>query len=253
MSGFSASSGSTLLELDIMKVEIGEGLSEAVFPLFRVGGDDPAFLGTAFFVMKSGVFITAKHVLDVNLPAGTAIKAILFSDGNVTELDVTGAAFDAEQDLAVGRVSMDEGREFQVLMLSEEIRDLRTLVLTYGYPYTKVIKATADKKGQVHFESKARLGLISDYSDAAAEGALVPPPCYEHSLDIPPGLSGGPLLDVGTNHVFAVNSGSCDSEHGVMRSGISTSLSRILDLPLPWDEAGRTLRVLAEGGFVVIE
>ena len=177
-------------------------------------------LGTAFFIDNSGVFLTARHVLQgikesaqveagLNVKAGHAGAANLFAPLRGWE-----SAPDP-YDIAIGRVDFGSRCWFSVLERrpASPWKDIATL----GYPETAL--NCEDSNFNIHL--RALKGYVQRHV-ASGEIALIRPhpECYELNFPIASGMSGAPLFEPVNNRqeLLGVCVGSYSAETTDYRS-----------------------------------
>ena len=180
-----------------------------VFPIFvarRDTGELLSFEGTGF-ILSPGIFVTCGHCvgkkLERDLAYGVGLKQ---SNGgyNVVfpkdlERDGRGA------DLALGSLQVEPSISFE---LAEEPAPYGTDVWSFGYPLTQPEKGP---EGNLKFRLNPRFlqGYITrPFYYQHPSGTIVK--SYELDMPTPAGLSGAPLIIVGTKKVIGVVYGSHD-------------------------------------------
>jgi hypothetical protein len=153
-----------------------------------------AFHGTAFFINDSGVFLTARHVVengqkDINAKGGFLGLCVRppGPGGNVACPIGSVDYADMPYDVCVGRAA---GKFRTMLTLANVQVHAWRDVATYGYPETALNVSPTEFwmygrgfRGYVHREVKKGHLLGTDHPDA-----------FETSFSMPPGLSGAPLF-----------------------------------------------------------
>jgi len=172
-------------------------------------------LGTAFFISKNGIFLTAKHVMrevqsdpPPNIQCGLNVK----SEGEQPEnmfvaLDHWENAPEPF-DIAIGKVKFLSRPWFEIAKTgATHWKDVATM----GYPET-ALNITSDKFN-VHMRSQK--GHIQRFVKAGELQVLGQhPDCYELSFPITSGMSGSPLFTADNNkqQLIGVCVGSSSAE-----------------------------------------
>lgn len=236
--------------------------NEVVFPILR---QEPSkhlhLVGTGFFIAENGIFITAKHVvtsvLDSHGVPRQPLVILQFGAGNTCyQRPVHRCTLHPVVDVAVGVAcpmhhnTTGEPLPNKLLRLSATPPPIGGLVATHAYPKTTILHGTPQ---QVHLEPAFFEGHLVEYLPAGRDRVLLPGPCFQTSMVIHGGASGGPVV-AQDGRAFGVNS------TGLQEDFVSfvSPLSEILDLGIPGvvvpgSSAARvvTVRELRDRGFVV--
>lgn len=209
---------------DQFNVQTGDGQpvkpDKAIFPLFKENFDGMMELvGTAFFIHHLGIFVTAKHVfLDAYQQenGGWTQKANLFGlhlfgNDNYMARAVVSATIHNNADLAVGRLQpakhnvTNEPLTNQVVSLSFTALQVGEKVFTYAYPNTVVQREHDESFTQIHTWPMFYGGEVVKFYPGGRDKAMLPNPCYQTSMTIHGGASGGPVFN-SKGKVCALNS-----------------------------------------------
>ncbi|NOH82102.1 trypsin-like peptidase domain-containing protein [Vibrio sp. RE86] len=204
----------------------------AIFPILKkshFGSDGKVeFLGSGFFIAYDGWFITAKHVLtDVLDEKGNLIAPItvfqIMGDGSYHYRPIQKVWLHEESDICVGKCKtgvkpesapmdqnfmMHEGTAIlrnAVVSISDNVMEVGSKICTYAYP-TSIIQDNTVSLNTGFYEGEVVEYFPQgrgDYTDIA--------PCYQTSMHLRGGASGGPVFDMSTGKAFAVNSSSFGS------------------------------------------
>ena len=187
--------------LGIMKFKL-EDIRHYVFPLFvaedpgSISPDQPIvvsrdrFLGTAFFIAKNGVALTAAHCVPEpsSIPSGHAFLAIVWGDGRPHAQPVQLATVLEDQDIAVLKIDYSPTKylpiSFDPVYMGEDI-------VTVGVPLHSV---SGDE-----YEFRCLKGNVTRTAET-----------LELSCPAPRGMSGSPILRNGA--VVGVMSWNARSE-----------------------------------------
>lgn len=221
-------------------IRTGSGLpaeaDRAIFPIIRVFPDGQIdLLGTAFFISTSGLFVTARHVLEAPFDrrSGQQVFSIMlvhfYEQDHYLFRPILRCAMHPIADVAVGvaapmkRNSDGAMLTNRVLTLSTVPVDPRSRVVTYAFPRYENVR---DSDRQIFNVMPAFYdGEIIEYLPNGRDRVLLPGPCYRTSIAIHHGASGGPVFSR-AGSVFAVNSTGFD---GTEDSYVS-SIDGIFDL-----------------------
>ena len=231
---------------------------EAIIPLLeQIDSQRYRFIGTAFFITSTGVFVTAKHVLMAALDRSHPIATWQLIPPNQWLIrSVDQLSSHSTADLAVGVARPAAHSETHELLINPRLRlimrahSVGNLVSTYAYPST-IIRST--DAGQIlSFQPGFYEGKILEHLPNGRDTVILPGPCYRTSMIIHHGASGGPVAGP-SGRVFAVNSTGID---GTDDSYIS-QIDGILSLPITvgGDNGVEQITIgeLAEQGMVTID
>lgn len=173
---------------------------KAVVAIQSRGGVDQRSVGSGFFVAETGLIATSLHV-----SAGCTEAAIRTFDGATYE--VAGyAAVDEEHDLALLRLKDPPQSPIGLALAGAEDPPRRKPVWAIGHPDGIEFSASAGEVSRV-----VQTGDLPAASQRFLRELLNVPPAskvatwIQHSADIAPGSSGGPLVDA-AGHVLGINS-----------------------------------------------
>jgi len=206
--------------------------TRAIFPIFKQNQDDSLqMLGTGFFITTLGIFVTAKHVfMDVIDEQGRAtapLAIVQLSENNTFYMrPVQSCATHANADVAVGVAAHMSHKVTgqplfnKVLTLSLTYPHIGEVVFTYAYPGTKVLQGG---KQEIHVSPKFYDGHVVEYFPKGRDRIMLPFPCYQTSIYLHGGASGGPVF--GENgKVIGVNSTGYEGDSDI------SFISRIQDI-----------------------
>jgi len=202
-------------------------LAEYVLPIFKVKkgeNQQPVpvnFCGTGF-VLESGIFVTCWHCVAGPMKEGEFYAAVLkqVEDKGLRTrcLRLEDLAQDSNgADLAVARIDYDPKPS---LILADVFPEAGEDVAAYGYPLISAWPLpTAD--GRRIFEANARYlrGYVTQvFKSDNPNGSVID--SFEIDMPAPRGLSGSPLLKLGTSEVVGVVYGENRVESIVVASQV---------------------------------
>lgn len=213
-----------------------------IFPLIfhNVPKEDFRCIGTAFFVNTLGWFITAKHVLynnqDEVLKTTFGIQTL--SDGRQVARPVKQLSIHPFADIALGILSDDayDGHARPVMHelaptfeLSLSMLSVQDEICSFNFPNSK----KTYEKHLVHFNFKGlwTTGKVESYLPDGSP--IVKNACYQTSMQINNGASGGPVFK--GDQVVAVNSSGFELSGDESPLSFVTPIDFILDLNLEDD------------------
>lgn len=204
----------------IFKDSLGNLLdpTEVVFPIltgdFETGQYE--FVGTGFFIHTHGGFLTAKHVMYKK--NGTPINpfyALQIIQGRAVIRKISHWSTHKTTDIAIGLlvpkkhengVWVSDPITVTPLSLNMEKPKIGDVVRTFAYPLSKVV---LDEGQQIASLNKNwQEGVIEEVFPNGRDKTFLPDICYQTSLTIKGGASGGPVLLNGG--VIGVNSTGYD-------------------------------------------
>ena len=179
---------------------------EATFPILeKVDDTHYQFIGTGFFIADTGLFATAKHVLEPS--SQEALVAWHFLPNN-EYLPRPVQAFSCHKtcDIAVGQLIPAVDSRNRLLINNKQ--KLTTVpppigehVATFAYPNTVVEPTEIGQR--LHFNPIFYDGRLEQFFPNGV--GLLRGPCYRTSIVIHGGASGGPVAGP-SKPVFAINS-----------------------------------------------
>jgi hypothetical protein len=251
---------------------IPRNILTAIVPLTLRDQQGVKPLGTAFSVghFPSGhsVFVTAKHVVDCNLPPqpGVDILAIMpvSPEHDQAPLQLTGAR----------TVQMSLAEEFcDVALLVVDRRtaplqvfaDLRNMPLTFGRPQVggkclalgysdMAIGKLTEDAGPWDFKLRASQGVIEELHPTKRDASMVNFPSFRTNAYYEHGMSGGPLVNE-NGRVIGVVSSSYDQAHATAYAAAVAAIGELsIDLE---DQRGNVatwpMKQLAEDGILNLD
>lgn len=216
---------------------------KAIAPLLRredVGeGWGLELVGTVFMIGRSGVFVTARHCLANRSADGTfttipGLMVCQFTErGTFQFRPVERINVHEVADVAVGALGfsfLPKGapvRDTPCMRISFEEPSAGQQVATFAYPKTRWSLEGAHQKFE--FAANHEAGRVIQFHPNGRDRVLLPGACYETSMKIAGGASGGPVT-TRSGCAFAVNSTGFDVPDGHDPVSYITPLKEILDL-----------------------
>jgi len=218
-------------------------------------------IGTGFFISSCGLFVSARHVLRDCFEEKTgAQKHPIFlvqftSKGHYSLRHILWCSTHNIADVAIGCVEPSEYiQTTPCLTLSTSAPSIKDKIATYAYP-----KTTIERIGDQHvwnFVPSFYDGYITESFPGGRDRVLLPGPCYQTSMTIHGGASGGPVAGH-SGRVLAINSTGYDGSEDlsfVSRIDEIFALS-IPRIKLPDGQEVHDVRVtdLARAGWLDVE
>jgi hypothetical protein len=227
---------------------------EATIPILEeLGQNRYQFIATGFFITDSGLFVTAKHVLESSTPERLVAWQFL-PNNEYFPRPILAFSCHETCDVAVGQLVRAVNPTSGELLINNK-HMLTTApppvgehVATFAYPNT-MIEATEIGQ-QLHFNPDFYEGLIEEYFPNGV--GLLRGPCYRTSMRIHSGASGGPVASP-SRPVFAVNSTGMTGIDVSHVSRIDEILS--LSLTLNYEDGQEVISIaeLSQNGQITFE
>lgn len=223
---------------------------EVVFPIIRYDGNRTNFVGTGFFVHPAGGFITARHVLPNNRQEQGNYYAVQTIDGTNHIIRQIQIFFPhPSADIGIGMLRgrlMEDGRESLRVPLTISLNEpeIGEIVRTFAFPRTVI--ETRETEVILDVRGNWQEGEIVDFLE---NRPMFNSPCFQTSISVEGGASGGPVLSNGL--VIGVNSTGFDLEPGADPISFITPISQVFDLEVhDSDGEAFTVRQLMEEGYI---
>lgn len=188
-------------------------IAHAIFPIFKIVKGVHKLIGTAFFITKTGLFVTAKHVLsDVFDKNGSQLYPILglqlFGNNQYIRRPVLRCCSNAKSDVTVGVLApVTHNRTGdhllnKILTLTTKVPKVSSRIVTYAYPKTTVFLKNNIQK--IDLTPEFYDGELEEYLPSGRDSFMIPFPCYRGNIKLLGGASGGPTMD-DKGRVFGIN------------------------------------------------
>jgi hypothetical protein len=194
--------------------------SSAIFPILRSPqGELPVVVGTGFYIAHQGLFATARHVLEecFDTQREPTIPLTIVhrfpAENRIVFRPVTRAFLHNSSDIAVGMAApMRHGATgddlwASSLVLSSKAVEVGCAVTTYAYPNAITIGDESDEH-RIYVNPLFYAGEVVQCFPEGRDRIMMPGPCYQTSMHLHGGASGGPVFDSRTGRVCGINSTS---------------------------------------------
>jgi len=222
---------------------------DAIVPLISLDSNSEFyFIGTAFYITSNGLLMTAKHCLydkDDNLLDNLWVYHFLPDGGYVIrEIFMENVFISDDYDIAYlmpTELSDKGGRlltnsALQITNVGPQIGDQLS---TYAYPDSGIVYF--DSGDSFHmFNANFFLGKCEDYHDKGC--GILKNPCYQTSVKIKSGSSGGPVFNK-DGAVFAVCSTGLDLIPGESDLSFVTPLAPSFNMTIK-DATGKIYSIM---------
>lgn len=209
---------------------------EAIVPIFKQLSDGQfKFIGTGFFISVNGILVSAKHVLlDVfeNGQQNAAIGILqLFPNNHYTIRRflrcTTHETADVGIAIAAPLFHYKTQKPFlnKILTISKKELEPDDLVHTYAYPTTTVEQ---NEKQTLNVQALYFDGKVTEVFPNGRDRILLPAPCYQTTMNLHGGSSGGPVFN-SKGQVCGINSTGFD---GCLDISFVSRIQEILNLKL---------------------
>lgn len=232
-----------------------------IFPILKqVKGDSLELIGTGFFIAGMGLFASAKHVLrdcfDEKENQKYPVCLLHFlPDNQYLFRHILWCSSHPTADVAIGLAEPAADTESNgVLMLTTSSPAIGETIVTYAYPRTKIQKVGTLEV--LNFKAAFYEGRVVEFYPKGRDQCLLPGPCYQTSMVIHGGASGGPVVGR-SGRAFALNS---TGWNGVSDISFVSRIEEILQLGIPFIRLpdGQEVRSviaqdLADAGWIDVE
>lgn len=231
-------------------------MNEVIFPIVTFNPDTNTWkcLGTGYFINPVGAFVTAKHLLFLE---GKQMEKTLYGIQNIDNKEyhvrpVKQLIPHKEADIMIGTLGKRrlEQKNLPAMLSKHFVLDFESLengdkIYTYAYPNTKS-KTLGNPMTEFTFTREFSKGEIVDYHP---DGTLkVKNRCYQTTMEIKSGASGGPVLKDG--YIVGVNSSSFDLMDGEEPISFITPIDYILDLSVKENGKQIPVKELIENDYI---
>ncbi|KXJ57525.1 MAG: hypothetical protein AXW12_06285 [Thalassospira sp. Nap_22] len=239
---------------------------KGIVPLAMVNDGELSVIGTAFYISRYGILVTARHCIDEINSYGQVDGVVIFHwlDSKKYALRPIVKAWSSHHaDVAVLLALPMQKKEnanplpTDTVQVSIQRPPPGTEIVTYAFPNTK--KSSLPNKGTKFAFSATHIeGRILDYFPSGRDKRMITWPVYRTDLQIQSGASGGPVFSE-QGSVFAVNTSSIENNDEEQPISYITPIDYILDasfddLKLPgYAQTTWTMKELASAGFVEFE
>jgi S1-C subfamily serine protease len=215
--------------------------AQAVFPLISFDKKHTKYkcVGTGFFINPTGWFVTAKHVLlNNNDDVYEMIMGLQTLSTNTSVLRiVTHLSIHPTADIAIGKLGIARDGNAQeveyeltpIFNLSFKKLETNDEIIAFGYPRTT--KEVDGRLVTFNFVGKWTKGFVQSFYPEGSP--LVRNKCYQTSMFLDTGTSGGPVFK--NDLVVGINSSGWDIEGDEPLSFI-TPIDLLLDLQVAIDD-----------------
>jgi len=230
---------------------------EPIFPLVTYNSDKNIWrcVGTGFFIQGYGGFVTAKHLFFDNngkhLPSLFAVQTTSKMERHIRVLK--DLVVHPNADIAIGflgkrrlKSGVNVAPEIATsFMLNFEKLNVGDTVRTYAFPLTQT-ENLGEGEFEFTFAGKWADGEIVDFHEDGSP--LVRNRCYQTTMIIEHGASGGPVLR--NNLVVGINSSGITLPDGEIPISFVTPIDLILDLSVPNNDKLISVKDLVANGSI---
>jgi hypothetical protein len=194
--------------------------SSAIFPILKNFPDELArVVGTGFYIGRNGLFVTARHVLEECLDAENkpAIPLTIIhripAKQRVVFRPIIRSFMHKGADIAVGMGGPmrhdDTGEDLWAnsAVLSSRPVCEGAAITTFAYPNATTELCEGDHQ-KVHLYPLFYQGKVVECFPDGRDRVMMPGPCFQTSMHLHEGASGGPVFENDTGRVCGINSTS---------------------------------------------
>lgn len=194
--------------------------SKAIFPILKVSKTGKySLVGTGFFVGPEGIFATASHVMDEFIADDGSANGIpliiqMIEGDSYVQRRITSVHKHPRADICIGRVismkSPTRGKlENPVATLSSKVPDVGEILVTYAYP--RSVFQPGEVREACYLWGEFFKGEVQEHFLQGRDSVMLPGPCFQTSIFIHGGASGGPVFN-SQGLVVGVNSTGYEDE-----------------------------------------
>lgn len=231
-------------------------MDEVIFPIVTFNPDTKVWkcLGTGYFINPVGAFITAKHLLFLD---GEQMEKTLYGIHNIDNKEyhvrpVTQLIPHKDADIMIGTLGERRlnQKDLPAMLSKHFVLDFEALktadkISTYAYPNT-ISEVLDFPETEFTFTREFSKGEIVDYHP---NGTLkVRNRCYQTTMEIKSGSSGGPVLRDG--YIVGVNSSSFDLMEDEEPISFITPIDYVLDLSVKENRKLITVKELISNNYI---
>ncbi|SFW82754.1 S1 family peptidase [Chitinophaga sancti] len=229
----------------------------SIFPLITFDPKSKVFncVGTGFFITPFGGFVTAKHVFFKNdgthRPTLYGVQSL--EDGTRVVRTLKHLVVHPNADIAIGMLGDAKNNDrfnqnpvpASAFCLSFQPLQTGDAISTYAFPNTQN-EWLDDDHQQFTFQGVWSSGIVEDFHPNGM--GLLRNACYQTTMKIDGGASGGPVLHNAT--VVAVNSTGMDL--GDVAISSLTPVTFLKDLSVPSENGNIPIPDLIAGGYITV-
>jgi V8-like Glu-specific endopeptidase len=221
------------------KFLVGDGTEidggRTIVPLIGMRSNGkPVFLGTAFFISPSGaIIVTAKHCLfekegkpwkdlaifqfvEDHTYIVRAIKQVRWNNSDVAIL--------VPQPMK--KKGSDTYTRNPIPQLTEKYPQKGAYIASFAYPES-TLTILEEKKAKFFINDTWHYGQIEDFHEGGTP--MLKNPCFQSSMEIRGGSSGGPVADQ-TGNIFAINSTGAETTPDIQAYSFLTPINLCFDI-----------------------
>ena len=211
---------------------------DVIFPILtkdKEGGFQ--FLATGFFISNSGDFVTAKHVVLDKMNNPQKQLYIVQSNNGVHVIRYVEFIYPhPTADILYGKthnIILHKGkkRPFKSkeipFQLSNRKLGINESVQSFAFPFSKILRTPEREIGK--FQGDWFFGKVTEYFPDGRDKTLLPDTCYQTTMKILGGASGGPVIDSKTV-VVGVNSTGYDFEVEEEDISFITPINKVFEI-----------------------
>jgi S1-C subfamily serine protease len=232
---------------------------QCIFPIIHFERTAQKFfcLGTSFLINGLGIFVTAKHVIDKIDHSNEMLMLVQYlSNKAPVSRSISCLSIHPNADIAVGMLDIARDPltaqpvDYEIApncRVSLELMQPSWLVTGYGYPHIE--NNVVNNQTKFDIEGKWSQGEVVELHPEGI--GLLKNSCYQTTMHIESGASGGPVFNDGC--VVGINSSSFDLMGDENPISFITPIGYILDLQIDFKNELKTIRELISEKEIIIK
>ncbi len=228
---------------------------KVVFPIVFKQGEQIMFLGSGFFIQQGGGFVTAKHNLYDGKKSLINNSLIIDyrSEGEFHPRRISHVFKHKIADILLGMCTWDVRQpdvfiESNFLTMARVQPQIGETVHTFAYPKNKVVRMN-DGSFVGEFKPMYQYGEVVEYFPKGRDKTFLPGPCYQTTILVEGGSSGGPVFNE-EGKVVGINSTGYDGVTPPI--SFFTPITEIFEFRIPFVD-NKSVVEMTESGILAIK
>lgn len=248
-------------------------IQSVVMPVVVISPDAIQIIGTAFTIMKEGVLLTAKHVIEEALRICKEVPDswvfVVYVDSGVGRdaptllggpIPIQWINMNDSTDVALLQVSLlKDGQQYKFPYIGISTRPPSVGESAFGLGYTRMDTQRSERienilKVSVSQDFNSTAGVVREVFPNGRDRLRLPFPCFQLNARFSGGMSGGPIISASTSRVAGLVCSSFtadgDSEYISYATMMVSAMGLYVRAVLDGQEGDYSILELAQGGYV---